>query len=362
MTTLTRFTYIALIMMVFSVPNPAGAGPTNPDISVIGDTRAVWSESAEEVDLLLSEIEVAFVGPLNPYASGEVYLGIHGTEGIEVEEAKLLLDRYLPFGFGITAGRYLLDFGQINQVHAHAFPFVDRPLMHAEFFGDDGAVETGARLDWLAPTEAVALRASVGAVRGDVFLGGHHHHEDEEMHEDPFHIEGEHEADPEIGITGRVDLFVEPSKDVSVLVGGSFLRGEHDTHDEAIATWFGVDGKARFDLGPQRVLVVNAEAVFGTLEETEESHEAEPTGWFTAADLRLDKRWNLGAFAESATERLHDEHTTNRFGGFVGFGLMEETTLFRLVGRVTDPEEGDSDTEIILQALFGLGPHKPHRY
>ena len=67
----------------------------------LGDTRALWSEKTDDVELAFHEMEVALTGPVNPYASAEVYLAIHGTEGIEVEEAKLLLDRYLPAGLGL---------------------------------------------------------------------------------------------------------------------------------------------------------------------------------------------------------------------------------------------------------------------
>ncbi|MBD3160701.1 MAG: hypothetical protein GF346_01020, partial [Candidatus Eisenbacteria bacterium] len=334
---------------LFGLPVIVHGGPVNPDISVIGDTRALWDDRTEEVELVFEEVEVGFAGPLNPYASAEIYLAIHGVEGIEVEEAKLQLDRYLPAGFGVTAGRALLDFGQLNQVHPHAYPFVDRPLMHTAFFGDDGVLDVIGRLDWIAPLQPVTLRASAGAVRGDLFLGGHHHGEGEHAHEKRADEEDpEEEAAPTLGASGRVELFAEPSRNVSFLVGGSVLHGEHDPHEEAKATWGTVDGKVRFDLGPQRNLILNAEAVLGSLDAAEEAPASDPSGWFAAADLRLDRRWNFGAFAESATERLEDEHRTNRFGGFVGMALMEETTLFRLVARSTDPEEGERSTEILL--------------
>ena len=108
--------------------------------------------------------------------------------------------------------------------------------------------------------------------------------------------------------------------------------------------------------------MVNAETVFGSLDGTDETPAADPNGFFAAADLRATKRWNVGGFAESATERADDDVRTKRYGGFVGLALMEETTVFRLVGSAVDPDEGESSTEVTLQAIFGLGPHRPHRY
>jgi hypothetical protein len=343
-----------VVFALATLTNPSFAQKLNPNISVIGDTRATWNDTTEDVEIGLDEVEVAFVGPLNPYASAEVYVGFHGAETVEIEEAKLLLDRYLPGGFGLTIGRFLQDFGQLNQLHSHAYPFVERPLMHAEFFGEDGVVDEAARLDWIAPTEGVTLRASLGAARGDLFLGGHHHEEDP--------AEEEEEEAPEIGVTGRADIFAQPTDAFSFLIGGSILHGEHDTHEASKATWICADAKARWDLGPYQAFVLNAEGVFGSLEETDEAPESEPDGFFVSADLRANRRWNVGGFAESATERADDGIRTNRYGGFIGLGLMEETTMFRLVGSVTEPDEGDSEVGVIAQALFGLGPHKPHRY
>lgn len=349
-----KYVRYAAALFLLVCRSVAHAGPANPDISVIGDTRVDWSEASDKATLGFEELEVAVVGPLNPYASAEIYVGVHGTDEFEIEEAKLLLDRYLPGGFGLTIGRYLQDFGQLNQVHTHAYPFVVRPLMHEEFFGGDGVVDDGVRLDWLAPIEPVTLRTTVGAVRGDLFLGGHGH-------------EGEGEGDeegvePEIGVTARVDLFAETSESTSFLVGASVLHGQHDTVDNAKVTWFDFDGKARWDLGPSRAVVLNGEVVLGSLESSDELPKSNPSGWFVSADMRANRRWNVGGFVESSAERADDRVRTNRYGGFLGLALMEESTVFRLVGHVSDPEAGGAETGVLLQVLFGLGPHRPHRY
>ena len=353
-----RIRHATIVAMVLSLPAVTAAGPVNPDISVIGDVRADWNESRDDVQLEFHELEIAFVGALNPYASAEVFVAVHGLEEVEIEEAKMMLDRYFPGGFGVTVGQKYLDFGQINQVHTHAYPFIRRPLIHSEFFGEDGARDVGARLDWLAPPEAVTIRASLGAVRGDVFLGGHGHDQEEDGDED----EHAAEPDPEIGVTGRLELFAELGKNSSFLVGSTVMHGKHDPVESANVTWIDVDAKLQRDLGPYRALVVVAEGVFGKLDATDEIGKAEPNGWFAAADFRASRRWNVGAFGESATERTDDSVTTTRYGGFLGLALMEETTLFRLMASSTDPDEGDRETDVILQAIFGLGPHRPHRY
>ena len=333
------------------------AGPLNPDVSVIGDIRSRWNEERESAYVFVEEVEVGITGPLNPYASAQVFIAFHGLATVEIEEAKLLLDRYFPAGFGLLAGLSYLDFGQLNQLHPHAYPFLNRPLMDVEFFGPDGARDVTARVDWLAPIDPFTLRATVGAVRGAAFLGpeghGHDHEDGEEEIE---------ETDPEVGGSARLEIFAEPTRSFSFLLGSSVLFGRHDPLEGAKGTWADVDLKMTWDLGPRRLLIVNAEGILGSLEATDEVPESEPWGFFTSADLRLSRAWNVGGVAEGSTERHDDEHVTYRYGGFVGLSLLEETTMFRALLRRTEPDEGVAETEFFLQALFGLGPHMPHRY
>ena len=348
------------VLLLLAAVAPAIARPLNPEVSAIGDLRLVAADHAA-TELRFAELEVGIAGPLNPYARAEVTLAVHGTEGVEVEEARLHLDRLLPGGLGLTAGQYLLGVGHLNPLHAHAYPFVDRPLVHEAFFGEDGARDMGVRLDWLAPVDRVTLRVAADAMRGDVLTGGHTHHDDDHAHD--VHDDGDSaEVEPEIGAVGRIELFVEPGDAVSFALGASVMYGTHDPVEDARATVAGPDLRLRWDLGPTRSLVVDAEALFGRLDATDETPATDPRGWFVSGDLRLSPRWNVGGFAEATTARLDDDAITRRAGAFAGLALMEETTLFRLLVRSTDPPDAGSSVDVVLQAIFGLGPHRPHRY
>ena len=331
------------------------AGPLNPDISVIGDIRAFVSEQQSKAQLQLHEIEIALVGPLNPYASAAVFVAFHSEGVVEVEEAKLMLDRYFPAGFGLTAGIYFQDFGQINQLHLHAYPFVFRPLMHEVFFGEDGVRDTGVRVDWIAPIEAFTLQATAGAIGGSSLLGPEL---DGTVVPAP---DPAPEESAQIGASGRLNLFVEASDNVSFQAGSSVLYGQHRPSQGAYVTWIAIDGKLHWDLAANRSLVFIAEGTFGKLDATTDTPSFDPHGWFAAADLRLSKRWSVGAFGESTTARFSSERA-HRMGAFAGLALMEESTLFRIVVHQTDLHAVGSDTGILVQALFGLGPHRPHRY
>jgi hypothetical protein len=225
--------------------------------------------------------------------------------------------------------------------------------MHEEFFGEDGVRDTAARVDWLAPIDAFTLQATVAAIGGSSLLGPEDHlHSPESTEQD---------ESPEIGASGRVNLFVEASQAISFQLGTSVLTGKHLPSQGASATWVDLDGKLTWDLGANRALVIVAEATLGRLDATVDTPAFDPNGWFAAGDLRWNKRWNAGAFGESTTARLASARA-HRFGVFAGLALMEESTLFRIVLHQTDLHERDQDTGVLVQALFALGPHRPHRY
>ena len=69
-------------------------------------------------------------------------------------------------GASLKAGRFLSSIGYLNPQHAHAWDFVDAPLVYQAFFG--GRMQTdGLHLHWVAPTERYfELGAELGAGRG----------------------------------------------------------------------------------------------------------------------------------------------------------------------------------------------------
>ncbi len=68
----------------------------------------------------------------------------------------------MPSGFTAKGGRFFSGFGYLNEVHAHAWDFVDQPLVYQAFFGGQFKQE-GLQVKWLAPTELfVELGAETG--------------------------------------------------------------------------------------------------------------------------------------------------------------------------------------------------------
>ena len=108
----------------------------NPDFSVIGDL--IIDQSEDEIGLSSAGIEMAIQGYVNPFARVDVYLHKHNDESaLELEESVITIERGLPLGLGLRAGKFRPDIGKINKDHAHLFPFIQAPKSMASILGEE---------------------------------------------------------------------------------------------------------------------------------------------------------------------------------------------------------------------------------
>jgi len=116
----------------------------------------------------LGESEITFAASVDPYFSAQLTAAIAGEDEIGVEEA-FFRTSSLPAGFTAKGGRFFSGFGYLNEVHAHAWDFADQPLVYQAFFGNQRA-QDGVQLKWIAPTDLfIELGAETG--NGDAFPG-----------------------------------------------------------------------------------------------------------------------------------------------------------------------------------------------
>jgi Phosphate-selective porin O and P len=90
----------------------------------------------------------------------------HGQDSVEVELAYLQTIA-MPDGLQVTAGKFFSSFGYQNSRHAHAWDFVDQPLVYEAMLNNQYS-DPGVQLTWLAPTDTYIL---VGA---ELFSGDHY--------------------------------------------------------------------------------------------------------------------------------------------------------------------------------------------
>jgi len=130
------------------------------DVMMAGGWSSVGNDRIEELQagahdpnqrgFTLQQAEISFAGAVDPYFTAAAYV-VATDDEVELEEA-FATTTGLPYGLQLEAGYFLTEFGIINPRHAHAWHWVDQPLINSRLFGGEGLRSTGFRLGWLLPT------------------------------------------------------------------------------------------------------------------------------------------------------------------------------------------------------------------
>jgi len=113
----------------------------------------------------LDESELTLAANVDPYFFANVTAAIQADNSIDIEEAyfKTLA---LSHGFTVKGGRFFSGTGYLNEIHAHAWDFVDQPLVYQAFFAAGQLTQDGVQVRWLAPTDYfIELGAEAGSGR-----------------------------------------------------------------------------------------------------------------------------------------------------------------------------------------------------
>lgn len=159
---------------------PAGEGTFNPAISLIlGGTYgsvqrdpaipatgfAMSSNPGHTQGFNLGESELGISASIDPDYRGVATLALAPAGGVTVENA-FVQSSALGHGLNLKMGRYFSGLGYLNEIHAHAWDFVDQPLVYASLWNNQLG-EDGVQLKWLAPTDTfIELGGELGRGRG----------------------------------------------------------------------------------------------------------------------------------------------------------------------------------------------------
>ncbi len=116
----------------------------------------------------LGESELTLAANVDPYFYANLTASIAADDTVSVEEA-YFRTTHLSNGFTIKGGRFFSGIGYLNDIHAHAWDFVDQPLAYQAFLGGQLA-EDGLQAKWLAPTD-IFLEVGLETGNGDRFPG-----------------------------------------------------------------------------------------------------------------------------------------------------------------------------------------------
>jgi hypothetical protein len=324
----------------------------------------------------LGESELTLAASVDPYFSAQLTAAITGENEIEVEEA-FVRTSALRDGFTAKLGRFFSGLGYLNEVHAHAWDFVDQPLAYQAMFGGQ-YTQNGVQLKWLAPTDLfLELGAETG--NGDSFPGTRRGRN---------------------GLNGAT-LFAHVGGDVgasaSWRAGAAWQTTSADERNALVdplldgftgdaRTWI-ADAVYKWAPSPRRELKVQAEylrrredgvftfdplalALPVTYDNTQE-------GWYLQSVYQFAARWRAGLRYDRLDSGLPRYQPFE--GGAIDFGpivsrqpervsLMldwnpSEFTRLRAQYDFDDArDEPERDRVLRLQYLFGIGAHGVHKY
>ena len=113
----------------------------------------------------IGESEMGISANIDPQFRGVATLALDPAGGVSVENA-FVQTTALGDGMNLKFGRFFSGLGYLNEVHAHAWDFVDQPLVYATFWGNQLG-EDGVQFKWLAPTDTfIEIGGEMGKGRG----------------------------------------------------------------------------------------------------------------------------------------------------------------------------------------------------
>ncbi|MDD2701500.1 MAG: hypothetical protein PHH36_09705 [Sideroxydans sp.] len=113
----------------------------------------------------IGESEMGISANIDPQFRGTATLALDPAGGVSVENA-YVQSSSLGDGFNLKFGRFFSGLGYLNEQHAHAWDFVDQPLVYAALW-ENQLGEDGVQLKWLAPTDMfIELGGEMGKGRG----------------------------------------------------------------------------------------------------------------------------------------------------------------------------------------------------
>lgn len=328
------------------LPGMRGVPKNLPDVSVVGDISTKLTADTSDFyrnRVAIREIEFALQGYLYPEMRADAFFAFH-RHGDHIEAE--ICEGYVSFlnllgQFGMIVGKKHVDFGKVNKLHQHHVPYVDRPIVLTNFFGEHGLVGEGISLEYLLPLPFF-LQFSVGTWR----VESEAHHEEHEEEEEHFGLAAD-------VYTARGWLSF-PLGGVSELeIGGSGAFGKGIDHEEGKdeVSVIGVDATFKAWPSTYERLLIQGELLQLTRKLPDE--ELSRWGFYTFLGYRFTKYWDAGLRYDQAENALPDREQNQKFSAMITNHLTETTKV-----RIQYGYSFSSDNhEVAIQLIFGIGPH-----
>jgi hypothetical protein len=375
---INRLAALCAAASLVAAPGAHAQGSINPDISVIprfvirsddGGKLADGRREFSQPDLQFQELEIAMQSYLNPFAKADVILTLPGPDisagRLGIEELYATVVRGLPFDLNLRIGKYRAEFGKLNMMHPHAWPFVSAPLVAERFFGES-LNDLGISASLLLPTGDVYTKLTIDLLRGTSVGDG-------------AGIADTSGRKPYYANSARLSSFFTLDDNSDLEVGLSGYTGIHDPYERE-RFWYGnLDVKYKYRPSSYTALVVQGEVLMNSRRAGEdaslnafrdalgraEMRSISSWGMYLYADCTFLKQYSLGVRYDRSGTPYSGSDVAHGVALFAGYYPVEETLGLRLEYENTagnTPGVPAAVNSIALQVLFSLGPHKAHPF
>ena len=338
----------------------------------------------------LQEPELSVAANIDPQFRGVGTFSLGQAGGITVENG-FVQTTALGNGLNFKFGRYFSGLGYLNEQHAHAWDFVDQPLVYRTLW-DNQVGEDGVQLKWLAPTDTfVELGAELG--RGRSFPGSDRQNKNGAgsgvlfAHVgDDVGTGGSWRAGVSLHETKRVNAVSNNVPDLLGTVGGvnnSFTGDSRTTgldfiwkyapNGNVAITNFKLLGEY-FQRKESGLLTYDTGAVAAVPGPITDTYTITQSGWYLQGVYQFMPRWRVGlrydqldpgtaqvGALNAANVISNYSYTPTRNTLMLDFNPSEFSRL-RVQAAQDKSRQGLTDNQLFLQYVMSLGAHGAHQF
>lgn len=340
--------------MAFQAYAVEGTGlQTSASVNAVGSYKVDKDdEASNRIDI--REAELTLYSPIDHVFDGKLSLAAHQEAGeslFELHEAVISSSKLIPYS-SLKVGQYFLGVGRLNRTHPHEWPFISAPKVHEEFFGKEGALDTGAEISTLVPA-SFFINISAGVTNGWTY--GHSHDEGEKP-KTPTHY-------------SRVSTFLEPSDELGIAIGSNYLS--RTASNGTKMTLLGLDAVAKLARGGYNALLIQGELWHRELK-PEVGNKNTTLGSYLLAQYGFSKNLYASIRADYFTVASLKDATGEKIDNSE-YSVVptltykpSEFSTFRLAFNHSTSTQSRLDDEtnktIELQSNFIIGAHPAHDF
>lgn len=334
----------------------------------------------------LGESELDVSANIDPYFSGFFVLSITPENEASVEEGYVQNTGYVP-GLTLKFGRFLSGFGYVNEIHAHAWDFVDLPLVHQAFFGGQ-LKDEGIQARWLAPTP-MFVELGIETGRGANFPGSERNKNGANSAMifahlgDDVGISNSYRVGASYRATKAQDRAYDDIDSVGTPVINTFTGDSKIWGVDFVWKWAPngntVDRNFKFQAEYLRRKEDGSLAFNTTVASLSDAYRSSQSGWYVQGAYQFMPRWRVGLRYEELNSGNPDiglvnsgaltatdfprlaENDPKRTTTMIDFS-PSEFSRFRLQFARDEARFHEADNQVFLQYIMSLGAHGAHKF